>query len=143
MPHRCVVYGCSNIASQNEGISLHNIPYANDDRPEAKKRRKRWVDFVKRKRLNFEPTASSKICSRHFMAEDFVRPFAVGLTTEKPKLKQLLKTDNFGICAYPTILVLGGDEMKPLSARDRRHSVSNAFSNYVFTIASRQSFRSM
>jgi hypothetical protein len=28
---------------------------------------------------------------------------------------------------------LGGDEMKPLSARDRRHSVSNAFSNYVFT----------
>ena len=91
MPHRCVVYGCSNIASQNEGISLHNkIPYANDDRPEAKKRRKRWFDFVKRKRPNFEPTASSKICSRHFMAEDFVRPFAVGLTTEKPKLKQLL-----------------------------------------------------
>jgi hypothetical protein len=108
-----------------------------------KKRRKRWVDFVKRKRLNFKPTASSKICSRHFMAEDFVRPFAVGLTTEKPKLKQLLKTDNFGICAYPTILVLGGDEMKPLLARDRRHSVSNAFSNYVFTIASRQFFRSM
>lgn len=140
MPHRCVVYGCSNVVSQNEGISLHTIPYANDDRPEAKKRRKRWVDFVRRKRLNFEPSTTSRICSRHFKAEHFVRRFAVALTSGEKPLKYILKSDDFGICVYPTISFPDGEEQKTLSARDRRHSVSNAFSYYFFTIVSRLTF---
>ncbi len=123
MPHRCVIYGCSNVVCQNEGISLHVIPYASNDRPEAKKQRERWVDFVRPKRLNFEPTATSKICSKHFKADDFVRRFDVALSDET-KLKPMLRKDEFGIYVYPTILFPDGEETKPLSARDRRHSVS-------------------
>ena len=50
MPGMCVVGGCSNTASSEVGISLHMIPFFGDSRSEAKKRRKRWVDFVKAKR---------------------------------------------------------------------------------------------
>ncbi len=140
MPHRCVVFGCSNVTSRNEGISLHIIPFANDDRAEAKKRRKKWIDFVRRRRLNFEPSATSKICSRHFKAEDFVRRFGVHLTGDEAKLKAVLKSDEFGICVYPTISLPDCEETKPLSARDRRHSVSIVFSCYLFTIVNRLTF---
>ena len=135
MPHRCVVYGCSNVISQSEGISLHFIPFANDDQPEAKKRRKKWVDFVRRRRLNFEPSASSKICSRHFKAEDFVRRFGARLTGDKAKLKALLKSDEFGICVFPTISLPDSEETKPPSAREKRHSVSSYSTTILFAIA--------
>ena len=46
MPMRCVAGGCSN----TPGTALHSIPYFGDDRPQAKERRKKWVDFVKQKR---------------------------------------------------------------------------------------------
>ena len=55
MPNRCVVGGCSNVASPAEGISLHFIPFAGDERPEAKRRRKQWVDFVRNKRAKWNP----------------------------------------------------------------------------------------
>ena len=41
-----------------EGIALHTIPFYGDDRPESKKRRKRWVDFVKLKRAKWEPSGA-------------------------------------------------------------------------------------
>ena len=47
---RCVAGGCSNIPDLEKGIALHSIPYFGDDRPQAKKRRKKWVDLVKQKR---------------------------------------------------------------------------------------------
>ena len=50
MVNRCVAANCSNKSSLSLGISLHTIPFFNDDRPEAKRRRKIWVDFVKAKR---------------------------------------------------------------------------------------------
>ena len=71
MPNRCVVEGCSNVANPAEGISLHFIPFAGDERPEAKKRRKQWVDFVHKKRGKWEPTPNSSVCSAHFAKEDF------------------------------------------------------------------------
>ena len=55
MPNRCVVRGCSNVANAAEGISLHFIPSAGDERPKAKKRQKQWVDFVRNKRAKWEP----------------------------------------------------------------------------------------
>lgn len=73
MPARCVVGGCSNTRNIQEGIGLHTIPFYGDNRPEAKKRRKRWVDFVKAKREKWEPSKNSVICSRHFKPEDFAR----------------------------------------------------------------------
>ena len=60
MPNTCVVLGCSNVANPAEGISLHFIPFAGDERPEAKRRRKQWVDFV-RKRAKWEPTPNSSV----------------------------------------------------------------------------------
>lgn len=57
-----------------DGIALHTIPFYGDDRPESKKRRKRWVDFVKLKHAKWEPSKTSVICSKHFKikADDFV-----------------------------------------------------------------------
>ena len=44
------MFCCSNEPNFKEGVALHAIPFANDDRPEAKKRKKRWVDFVKKQK---------------------------------------------------------------------------------------------
>jgi len=80
MPHRYVVGGLSN----ENGIALHTIPFYGDERLEAKKRRKRWIDFVRQKpekRAGWDPSKSLVICSKHFKADDFVRNYA--LITEK------------------------------------------------------------
>ena len=53
MPTICVAAGCSNQKDEAKGISLHVIPFFEDDRPEAKRRRKKWVDFVKQKRAKW------------------------------------------------------------------------------------------
>ena len=39
-----------------KGIAVHKIPSAGDERPQAKKRREQWIDFVKAKRAKWEPT---------------------------------------------------------------------------------------
>jgi len=84
MPHRYVVGGCSNVRGSENGIVLHTIPFYGDERLEAKKRRKRWIDFVRQKpekRAGRDPSKSLVICSKHFKADDFVRNYA--LITEK------------------------------------------------------------
>ena len=64
MPACCVVGGCNNTINIQEGIGLHTIPFYDDDRPEAKKCRKRWVETCE---------VSSVICSKHFKPDDFAR----------------------------------------------------------------------
>lgn len=76
MPKRCVVSGCGNLSDKEKGVSLHLIPYSGDERSEAKKRRKKWVDFVKLKRAKWTPTQYSIVCSEHFKPEDYSRIFA-------------------------------------------------------------------
>ena len=61
MPTRCVAAGCG----------MHFIPYYGDEWPEPKRRRKKWVDFLKQKRARWEPSEMSVLCSVHFKAEDF------------------------------------------------------------------------
>ena len=56
MPDRCVAASCSNVADPSKGIFVQTIPFFGDFRPEAIKRRKKWVDFVKAKRAKWEPT---------------------------------------------------------------------------------------
>ena len=101
MPGRCVVGGCSNTASLEKGIGLHVIPFFGDSRPEAKKRRKRWVDFVKSKRSKWEPSKSSLICSSHFQPTDFERRFhsLPGQSLQFPRLNR----DEIGVSVYPTV----------------------------------------
>ena len=114
---RCVVGGCSNTASLGNCIALHNIPFYGDTRPEAKKRRKRWIDFVKMKRGKWEPSKSSVICSSHFQQNDFERRFNFlpGQSLQFPKLKM----DEFGLSVYPT--VHAGTEPTPQSERSKRN----------------------
>ena len=134
MVFSCVAANCTNKASLKDGISLHAIPFFNDDRPEAKKRRKIWIDFVKAKRI-FEPSKSSTLCSDHFKPEDFERRFFMLPGQTKPN-HQKLRTDTIGICVYPTIhatpkVKTQGDSSEvsssASSARSRR-MVSNCLS---------------
>ena len=71
MPDRCVVFGCSNRADAEKGIFLHRISFWNDEPPEAKRRRKIWVNFVATKRAKWTPSKFSAICSEHFVPDDF------------------------------------------------------------------------
>ena len=84
MLHRYVVGGCSNVRSSENGTALHTIPFYGSERLEAKKRRKRWIDFVRQKpekRAGWDPSKSLVICTKHFKADDFVRNCT--LITEK------------------------------------------------------------
>ena len=117
MPDRCVVANCSNINDMANGISLHRIPYWNDERPEAKKRRRQWIAFVSRKRAKWNPSKSSVICSAHFTPDDFVRKIP---TVEGTSLKfeARLKRDEIGISAVPSVYPVLKET--PTSDRERR-----------------------
>ena len=120
MPTICVAAGCSNQKDEAQGISLHVIPFFEDDRPEAKRRRKKWIDFVKLKRAKWEPSKRSVICSVHFKPEDFERRFALGEPGGKSMPRWLCK-DGFGCCVFPTIHTVGQeDAMEKPSKRERR-----------------------
>ena len=103
MPERCVVTGCSNTRNLDEGISLHTIPFYGDERPEAKKRRKNWVSFVKQKRAKWEPTRHSVICSKHFKDTDFSQRFSEveGLRMQG---KRCLNSDELGVSVFPSVI---------------------------------------
>jgi hypothetical protein len=104
MPARCVVYGCSNTPDAENQIALHQIPYRGDLQPEAVKRRKRLVDFIKFKRARWELSRQSHVCSKHFMADDFLHKL------ELPGLDQhtfpRLKRDELGLLPIQLFKVL-------------------------------------
>ena len=123
MVNRCVAANCLNKLSLSLGISLLTIPFFNDDRPEAKRRRKIWVDFVKAKRV-FEPSKASTLCSVHFSPEDYERRFSILPGQTKPNYPKL-KSDSFGICVFPSkhapsTKALTPSEPPEQSPRDRR-----------------------
>lgn len=101
MVNSCVAANCTNKACLSSGISLHTIPYYNDERPEAKRRRKVWVDFVKAKRV-FEASNASTLCSAHFRPEDYERRFSILPMQTKPNHLRL-RRDDLGICVFPSI----------------------------------------
>ena len=98
MPDRCVVFGCSNLANTQKGISLHRIPFWDDERPEAKRRRKIWVNFVATKRAKWTPSKFSAICSEHFNPEDYEK-YLVEIPGTKDYTPRL-KKDEIGIVLY-------------------------------------------
>ena len=115
------MFGCSNEPNVYDGIAMHSIPFGNNDRLEAKKRRNVWVNFVKEKRAKWTPTSTSVICSKHFKPEDFARQF-VGVHHEEKPMFPRLKRDSIGVCVCPSIVF--PEEPRSLSARDRRRLVS-------------------
>ena len=129
MPSRCVVFGCSNTPDPKNGIILHKIPYEGDSRPEAIKRRKRWVEFVKRKRAKWEPSSSSCVCSKHFEPDAFVRK--VNLPGQGATYIPWLKKDEVGVSSFPTLLNAneGDEEMTMRTARALRRKVRHIEKN--------------
>ena len=115
MPARCVAANCGNVKDVSRNISLHIIPYFGDTRPEAMKRRKKWVDWIKLKRAKWEPSRHSHLCSVHFKDTDFVRQFG----SEVSLTNRFLSRDEIDVCVFPCFHSGAGKE-KPLSERDRR-----------------------
>ena len=104
MPNRCVVYGCSNEPNLEKGIVVHSIPFADDERQEARKRRKKWIDFVQGKRLKWKPGMTSSICLQHFKEDDFQRKFFVLALEEKTvKYMPRLKRDKIEVSVFPSV----------------------------------------
>ena len=97
MVQKCVVYGCSNTKDEKRGISIHQIPFFGEQRPEAKKRRRKWIAFVNVKRQNLTASKHSVICSVHFTSADFSR------LSPGQKYQQRLKRDEIGVISVPSM----------------------------------------
>ena len=83
-------------ANPEKGISIHRIPFFNSENAAAQKRRKKWIDFVLARRKNWKPGRTSSLCSIHFKEDDFQHRM-------DSKMKRSLKSDEIGICVYPSI----------------------------------------
>ena len=79
------------------------MQFYDDDRPEAKRRRKKWVDFIRLKRMKWQASQSSVLCSEHFRREDFVRSANLGDGQNLDIAKRWLRTDDFGVCVFPSV----------------------------------------
>ena len=97
MVQKCVIYGCSNTKDEKRGISIHQIPFFGDQRPEAKKRRQKWIAFVNVKRQNLTASKHSVICSVHFTSADFSR------LSDGQKYQLRLKRDEIGVISVPSM----------------------------------------
>jgi len=70
MLKRCVAPSYSNKRTLKEGISLHKLSFYGNDRPEAKKRRWKWMNFVRLKYAKWKPSQSSLLYLEHFKRDD-------------------------------------------------------------------------
>ena len=137
MPTVCVAPGRSNQRDKSRGIKLHIIPFFDDERGETKRRRKKWVEFVKQKRAKWEPSKRSVICSVHFKPKDFERRFVLAEPESKPMIRWLRK-DEISCCAYPTIHTVGETvKEKPLSDQEKC-MVSHYFYGTLLSFHSRK-----
>ena len=60
---QCVAFGCNNRRGEDDNISFHSFPSDND-------LRSKWINALKRK--NFTPSKHSRLCSCHFLSEDYI-----------------------------------------------------------------------
>ena len=118
MPDRCVAANCSNVADPAKRIFVHTIPFG-DSRPGAIKRRKKWVDFVKAKRVKWEPTKHSAVCSVHFKLDDYIFQYTLMSELTKPSVPRL-KRNEIGVVVFPTIHAIDVDKSLPQSGRAKR-----------------------
>ena len=83
-------------------LAVQTLPIPHTvSRPEEIKRRKRWVDFVKRKRAKWEPSSSSCVCSKHFEPDVFVRK--VNSPGQETMYIPWLKRDKVDVSSFPTL----------------------------------------
>ena len=74
--------------------------YGDDSREIAVRRRKNWLDFIRRKRDRWEPSPGSVVCSDHFTKDCF----EYGSDTVEKYKTPKLKRDEIGICVVPSLL---------------------------------------
>ena len=106
MAETCIVSGCNNQIDEENGVGLYSVPYNNDERPEARKRRKRWIDFIEVHRdpdRKWPPSAYAVLCSDHFLPEDFSRLFCFWDGQSRRQLPRL-RRDRLGIEVFPTVV---------------------------------------
>ena len=84
MVSSCCAYGCQNRFSKESLIKFHTFP-------KDPERRRKWIQAVRR--VNFEPTSGSCICSEHFLPSDY--------RTETHLTRKLLK-DNAVPSVFPS-----------------------------------------
>ena len=97
MVQKCEIYGFSNTKDEKRGICIHQIPFFGDQRPEAKKRRRKWIALVNVKRQNLTASKHSMICSVHFTSADFSR------LSDGQKYQLRLKRDEIGVISVPSM----------------------------------------
>ncbi|XP_022807765.1 uncharacterized protein LOC111344776 [Stylophora pistillata] len=84
------------------------------------------------KRAKWEPSQSSVICSKHFIAEDFTRRLDLNIEGQGTPLTPWLQRDDFGICAIPSIHASAIEaHSKPQSDRQRRMAVKAAMREHT------------
>ena len=83
MPHRCVAGGCFN--TSKDEVSLHGWP----SNPQVARQ---WTKAVRNTRSDFNPTASSQLCSGHFSDESFETQSVIA-QSQRLKMKRSLKPD--------------------------------------------------
>ena len=119
MPYSCSVFGCSNEPNIERGIGLHKVPNDGDTRPEVKRRRRLWVQFINTKRKNYTVNAHTRVCSAHFHSDDFERKFT-SLPGAKPTFPRLAR-DQFGVIGVPRFQHSAAEETTLVSDRSRRN----------------------
>ena len=68
----CVAGGPNGISCSNnqftQNVSMHKFPRVpiSDSDKEFNTTRRKWINFVRRHRLNFKPSSTSVLCSTHF-----------------------------------------------------------------------------
>ena len=97
---RCRVGGYTAFPDVQKVIVLHAISF---DKDEVRKRRKKWINFVKQTRAKWKLSRNSSICSKHFTKDDFIRRSGfVDEVSNKPIIPRL-KRDDLGINVMPTV----------------------------------------
>ena len=133
-----MVFGCSESACAEAGVSVHIIPFFGDTRPAAVTRRKMWTDFVNRTRKNWNDSRTSGVCSKHFTPEDFEQSLAVGETLPglQSSFKRSLRRDELGICAYPTVYPPKQSGIRPTDLDTRKSTKKRLVSEALLLIKS-------
>ncbi|XP_065225718.1 THAP domain-containing protein 5-like isoform X2 [Planococcus citri] len=72
MVQYCCAVNCTNSSDVNREFIFHSFPNAEKDN----ERRQKWIHAIKRK--NWQPGKNTKLCSAHFLPEDYDPPVVCG-----------------------------------------------------------------
>ena len=125
----CSVYGCTS-DSQRSQQKLNFFEFPKDN-----KRRKKWIEFCKRKK--FQPTKASYICSLHFSSDAYPlshSPAFLEAIGFSEKYKVLLKADAIPTEKNPLDKEIGSESKKRATGILARKKVScNIYVRYFFS----------